>query len=117
MAEEPAKELEDVVEEAEDVAEEAEDVAEEAEGVVEEPEGEAEELKGMIAQYYQGVCYIMWVCADTQVVWFPGLLVGWSSKVHWKGLGTRLILEYMLLLGLYLLQWSSLEITCNQELS
>jgi len=51
VAEEPAKELEDV--------------AEEAEGVVEEPEGEAEELKGMIAQYYQGVCYIMWVCADT----------------------------------------------------
>jgi len=46
-------------------AEEAEEVAEEAEGVVEEPEGEAEELKGMIAQYYQGVCYIMWVCADT----------------------------------------------------
>jgi len=58
VAEEPAKELEDV-------AEEAEDMAEEAEGVVEEPEGEAEELKGMIAQYYQGVCYIMWVCADT----------------------------------------------------
>jgi len=51
VAEEPAKELEDVAEEAEDVAEEA--------------EGVAEELKGMIAQYYQGVCYIMWVCADT----------------------------------------------------